>query len=79
MDMDGMVLGPVVSMVESSRGPKDLELFLAHAVAEPVNAHVHSFGTALLHGVVKDAFGGAVVSLERRWWLWMAKKFKGYS
>jgi hypothetical protein len=37
---------------------------LAHAVAYPVKAHVNGFGAALLHGVIGNARGSAVIGLN---------------
>ena len=39
--LGAMMFGEVVSQVDSSRGPIDVELFLFNVVVEPVEAHVN--------------------------------------
>ena len=39
-----MVLREIVSLVEFSRSPVQIELFLINAVLEPVIAHIKSLG-----------------------------------
>ena len=69
----GMVLGPVICIVEFARAPVDFKLFLAFAVAKPMEAHVPGFGPFLLHVGMNETVGGGIVSFEWSWWLWMAK------
>jgi hypothetical protein len=38
-----MMLGKVIRLVEYAFLPVDVELALAHAVADPVEAHINSF------------------------------------
>ena len=71
-----MVFGEVVSLVEAAFFPVDVELTLADAVADPIKPHVDGLGALLFDGVIGDAGGGAVVSLDRRRWLGMAKFFE---
>ena len=49
------MLGEVVSEVVASFTPMDDILALGDAVLDPVKAHVHGFGAALLDGVINDA------------------------
>ena len=58
-----MMLGKVVRFVEAAALPIDMELALADTIANPVEAHIDSFGTLLFDSVVGDAGGSAVVSL----------------
>jgi hypothetical protein len=53
-----MMFCPVVSMVRGAWAPAKLELFLVDAaIPQPVETHVHGFGTFWLHPFVDDAFG----------------------
>ena len=45
---------------------------LAYPVADPVKAHIHSFGATLFYGVVGDSGGAGVVSLDGRCCLGMS-------
>jgi hypothetical protein len=67
-----MMLGEVVGMIGAAWFPMDLELFLADAVADPVKAHVHGLGAALLDGMVADTGSGAVIGHDGGFWLGMA-------
>ena len=59
------MFSPIVSVIEFAWAPVDAELFLAFAISEPVESHVHGFGPFGLDLSVDDAFGGGVVCLER--------------
>ena len=59
-----MLLGPVISMISGASFPVDAELALVKAVAEPVEAHVHSLGAFGLDRVVSNAFCCCIVSLD---------------
>ena len=61
----GMVLGPVVCIVEFAWAPVDFKLFLAFAVAKPMEAHVHGFGSLGLDFMVDYALSCCVVGLQR--------------
>ena len=67
------MLGEVVGKVFAAFAPVDDELSLADAVLDPEVAHVHCFGALVLDCIVGNAYGAAVVDLEWRWWLRMAK------
>ena len=60
----GMMFGDVIGFVQNAFFPVDVELSLSHAVANPIKAHVDSFGAFLFDGIVCDAGGGAVVGLD---------------
>ena len=51
----GMMLGEEVGEVVAAFAPMDDVLVLGDAVLDPVKAHVHGFGAALLDGVINDA------------------------
>ena len=67
---DGAIMGCVVmfreiiSLVESSGTPINLELALSDAVFDPIEAHVDGLGVLLLDGVIANAGGGAIVRLD---------------
>jgi hypothetical protein len=72
-----MVFGEVVGLVQDAFAPIDVELLLAHAVADPVEAHVDGFGSLLLDSVIGDARRSAIIGLQGRWRLGMPEFFKG--
>ena len=72
-----MVFGVVISEVLEAAIPVDEELALVDAVLNPEVSHGHSFGTTQFDGVVSDASGGGVISLDGSGALGVAKGFKG--
>jgi uncharacterized protein YejL (UPF0352 family) len=53
-----VVLGEEVSEVVGTALPMDLELLvLGNAVADPVEAHVNGFGSAVFDSVIGNALG----------------------
>ena len=50
---------------------------LTYSIAQPVEAHVHGFGSFLFDGVVGDPGGALVVELEGRGSLRVAEFFEG--
>ena len=59
-----MVLAKVVAQVSTPWFPTHIELALLDAVLEPVEAHVHGFGMALLDGVIGYTVSTGIVGLE---------------
>ena len=53
----GMVLGGIVSVVHGPRFPVHPELSLPDSVPDPIEAHVHGFGSALFDSVIGNAIG----------------------
>ena len=68
----GVVFCEVVSIVFSSGFPVDMELFLVHAVTDPVEAHVNGFRPLEFDVVICDACSGRVIDLDGSGWLWVA-------
>ena len=66
-----MMFGPVISIVEFSGTPVDVELFLAFSVKEPVKAYIHGFIAFRLDLAIDNTFSSGVVSLNGRGWLFM--------
>ena len=60
------MLGTVVSEVCVSWCPVVAEVFMGVAASEPPEAHVHGLEHFLHHGLVGDACGSEVVSLNGR-------------
>jgi len=52
---------------------------LLDTIADPEEAHVHSFGPLLFDGVVGDAGSGGVVGGDGGWSLRVSKLFEGDS
>ena len=52
----GMVLGPVVGIVELAGVPVDAEFFLAFAIAQPMEFHVHGLCALWLNSAVDYVF-----------------------
>jgi hypothetical protein len=67
-----VVFGVVVGKIVCSLSPMDEELALADSVADPVEAHIHGFGSSLFDCFVADSGGTGVVGLDGSGWLWMA-------
>ena len=53
----GMMLSPVVGIIELAGAPVDAELFLAFAIVEPMESHVHGFCVLWLQPSDDDALG----------------------
>ena len=64
VDLDGMVVGQVISMVGGSWCPEDAKLLLFDAISKPIKVHVNGLGMTLSDGVIADSFGGFVVGLD---------------
>ena len=52
-----VVLCPIVCIIKFPRTPIESELFLAFSVSEPVESHVHGFGSLRLYFAVDHPFG----------------------
>ena len=60
-----MVFCPVVGVVRGAGAPVKLKLFLVEtAIPQPIETHIHGFGT-FWHPFVDDAFSGGIVNLNR--------------
>ena len=64
MMLGRMVFGVVIGIVEFSWAPIDAKLFLAFAVSQLVETHVHCFGAFWHHFSVDDAICHRVVGLQ---------------
>ena len=53
----GMVLGGIVAVVHCTRLPVHTELSLPYSVPDPIEAHVHGLGSALLDSVIGNTIG----------------------
>ncbi len=63
-----MMLGVVIGNVGGTGGPKNTELFLVYAIADPVEPHIDCLGPLLLDGAIHDAGRRRVVgSYGSRW------------
>ena len=69
----GVVLAEVVGIIFFAALVVHKELALVYPIADLIEPHVHRFASFLLHFVVDDATGSAVVSLDGSWGLGMAK------
>jgi len=65
------------SLVGVAGPPEDVELALALAIADPIEAHIHGFETFLFDGVIDDSTGCAIVHLHGCCRLDMAQFFQG--
>ncbi len=60
-----MMFRPVVGIVCGAWAPIKLVLLLVDAaIPQPMEMHIHGFGTFWLHPFVDDAFGGGIVNLN---------------
>ena len=71
-----VVFRVVVCKILGALAPMDEEMALADAVSDPIEAHVHGFGSSLFDGVVADAGGAGVVGLDGSGWLWVMHVFE---
>ena len=72
-----MVFSEVVSFVGTSLALKDMELFLADMIADPIKMHVDCLGSFLFDGVaLGDTRSSAIVSLDGSGRLPMTQFFK---
>ena len=55
------MLGEVVGKIAFTWGPPDLEHALAHTVSNPIESHVHGFGSLDFGSVVGKAFCCGVI------------------
>ena len=60
----GLVFCAVIGKIVRARSPKETELILSFAAAEPVVLHVHGFCLALNDGVVRFTHGSGVIALD---------------
>ena len=70
------MFGKIISPVQNSSFPVDVELALADTVANPVEVHIDGFGSFLFDRVIGDAKGGTVVSYNWSGRLGIAKFLK---
>jgi hypothetical protein len=59
-----MMFSEIISQIGVTWSPPKVKLFLFYSVFEPVEPHIHSFGSFFLDGVVDNAICGGVVSGE---------------
>ena len=59
----GVLFGAVIGKIVRARNPKETELTLSFAAAEPVVLHVHGFGLVLNDGVVSYTHGSRFIAL----------------
>ena len=59
-----VVLGVIVGLVRATGFPVYAELALLHSIANPVESHVHGFGSLGFDCVVGDSFSCGVVCLD---------------
>ena len=63
----------VVTKVNGTGSPVDVELALVNAVEEPIEPHVDGFGTVLFYSRVHDSVCSTVVCIEGCGRLWVAE------
>ena len=68
-----MVFGPIIGFVCVPRPPINCELLLCFAVSQPVEPHVHCFGSFCLYFAVDDGVGHCIVGLDRCGGLFVAE------
>ncbi len=59
-----VVLGEIISQIEFSWGPDEIELILADSVFHPPVAHVERLGEFLAHFGIENSLGGVVVGFK---------------
>jgi hypothetical protein len=76
MVLSGMVFRDVVSKVFGPGVPDDTHVVMVHLVHDPKVAHFHGAGSLLFYGVVGDANGSGVVTMDGGGRLQVAHFFK---
>ena len=71
-----VVFGEVICPIQTALAPKNVKLSLPHMVVNPIEMHVNGFGAFLFDGIIGDARGCAVVSLDGGRWLRMPQFFE---
>ena len=71
------MFGEVVGQVVCAFSPMDEKMSLFDAIANPVETHIHGFGSALFDSFVANASCAGIVGLDGCRWLWMPHVFKG--
>ena len=59
-----MIFGAIIGNIVGTRSPKEPELALSFASAEPVVLHVHGFGLTLDYGVIRNTKYSGVITLD---------------
>jgi hypothetical protein len=74
-----MVLGEIISTVQFSGRPIEIELFLGNSIFEPMVSHVESFGFFHANRSVENTMGRRVVGFQGSagGWLLVAHFFEG--
>jgi hypothetical protein len=72
-----MMLCEIIGAVSRAAPPIDMVLVLPDAVSNPIESHIHGFGSFLFYRFVGDATGRAVVSDHRGGRLFVAQFFDG--
>ena len=67
-----VVFGYLVTILGCPRLPVIAKLLLRFSALQPVETHVHSFGTQWGDGIVDDSEGRGVVNLHWNRWFWMS-------
>jgi hypothetical protein len=71
------VFGERIRKISATRTVIHQKLLLPDTITNPVETHVHSFGTFLLDGVVGETFGSGVVHLHGGGWLGVLELSEG--
>jgi len=73
----GVMFGRIICKIFLPTFPVDMKLFLSLAVTNPIETHIHGFGSALNDSVGEDTNSAFVVKLERSGTLWVAHFLEG--
>jgi len=72
-----MVFGEIICTVGAARLPENVKLALLDPIPDPIELHVDGLQPFLFYSVIGNAASSAVVCLEWRGWLWVAKFIQG--
>ena len=73
------MLSYVITIVGGSRPPVMTKFLLRFSAAEPVETHVHGFGSTRGNSIFDNSERCGVVCLHWRRWLWMSHGDEGVS
>ena len=65
----GVVFGAIIRKIIGTRSPKEPELTLIFAAAEPLVLYFRGFGLTLNDGIIRNINFSGVIALDGRFWL----------
>ena len=58
------MFGEIVGEIVDTLAPVDMKFTLVNVIANPIEMHVHGFGMTLTDGIIDNARGALIISLN---------------